>query len=241
NAPAPTYQQPMNAPAPVYQEPANTSAPAYQQPVNTPAPTYQQHVNAPAPAYQQPVNNGYTSNANTENVNTRIVDQNYRQPSNFNSGQNVQQRKKGISIKLLIIIISAVLALAAATVIIINYMPSKELYPRAFGNDSTEYNTDSLTITKPDTTILEPVTPPVNELNFSYGTYVGDISNGKANGMGKMTYTKRTLISKFDSKKRYAEAGQYVIGNWYNNSLDHGKLYNKNNIIIETLTIGRAE
>lgn len=99
--------------------------------------------------------------------------------------------------------------------------------------------------------VAEPVKQPVQKtvsqsavsgtLTLPYGTYVGDIKNGRAEGQGKMTYNVRTLISKHDSKKRYAEPGEYVIGTWYGGQLDFGKLFAKNGDIKETLTIGRAE
>ncbi len=87
----------------------------------------------------------------------------------------------------------------------------------------------------------KPVVSIPTQLKLGYGTYEGDISGGKANGLGKMVYSTRTLISQFDSKKRYAEAGQYVVGTWYSNNLDFGRLYDANGVLLETLTIGRAE
>lgn len=78
-------------------------------------------------------------------------------------------------------------------------------------------------------------------LNFEYGVYSGDTKGGKASGMGKMEYSQRTLISEYDRKKRYAEAGQYVIGSWYDNKLEFGKLYDSDGTVVGVLTIGRAE
>ena len=78
-------------------------------------------------------------------------------------------------------------------------------------------------------------------LTLADGVYVGDIKNGKANGPGKMTYKVRTLISKYDRQKRYAEPGEYVIGTWYDGKLDFGKLFTSGGDFKETLTIGRVE
>ncbi|MFI3292096.1 MAG: hypothetical protein SNG27_01655 [Rikenellaceae bacterium] len=83
--------------------------------------------------------------------------------------------------------------------------------------------------------------PTHGTVKFAYGTYVGDLKNGRASGQGKMTYTKSALISPHDRKKRYAEPGQYIIGTWYDNKLDMGKLYNSNGTLIEIIQIGRAE
>ncbi len=81
----------------------------------------------------------------------------------------------------------------------------------------------------------------IGKIQLAYGSYSGDIEGGKANGMGKMVYSQRVQISKFDSKKRYAEVGQYIIGSWYGNELEFGKLYNADGTLVETLMIGRAQ
>ncbi len=78
-------------------------------------------------------------------------------------------------------------------------------------------------------------------ISFPYGTYEGDLSNGYAEGRGKMRYEVRTLISKYDRKKRYAEPGQSIVGTWYSDNLDNGQLYDANGNLIEVISIGRAE
>ncbi len=158
--------------------------------------------------------------------------------------------KKVIPMKTLIIIVAAVTLLVGIGVGVFIYMSrdksdvAKEVYEQTegFADETTsgETSEEVKQPAKPAVSKPEPVQEP-NTLQLSYGRYSGDIENGKASGMGKMVYTKRTLISKYDRKKRYAEVGQYVIGNWYNNELDFGKLYNKNGDIIETIIIGRAE
>lgn len=69
--------------------------------------------------------------------------------------------------------------------------------------------------------------------------YIGQVKGGKAHGQGTLTYNSRTLISKRDMKNRYAEAGQYVIGEFYEGELVHGTLYDRNNDPIEQIRIGR--
>ncbi len=103
------------------------------------------------------------------------------------------------------------------------------------GADMIEEQKEEVVKTKP------VVNSGQGKLNLSYANYVGDIKNGQANGQGKMTYKKQTRISKYDRDKRYAEPGQYIIGTWYSNKLDFGKLYDKNGVLISTITIGRAE
>ena len=76
-------------------------------------------------------------------------------------------------------------------------------------------------------------------LKFPYGTYAGDIKNGKADGQGRLTYSQRTLISADDPKQRYAEPGEWVEGTWYDNKLDFGKLFGTNGAQKESLMIGR--
>lgn len=66
-------------------------------------------------------------------------------------------------------------------------------------------------------------------LSFSYGKYTGDIKNGKANGFGKLVFTKSYQISEYDkTQKRMAEPGDYVEGQFENNNFYSGKWFDKN-------------
>lgn len=92
----------------------------------------------------------------------------------------------------------------------------------------------------------QPPVPPKpvvtsGTLNLSGGTYVGSIKDGKADGKGKMTYSSRTLISKYDSKKRYAEAGQYIDGTWKNGELNVGNLFNSDGSKVGLIMIGARD
>ena len=71
------------------------------------------------------------------------------------------------------------------------------------------------------------------------GRYAGEVKNGKPHGQGTLTYNRYTRISMRDMKERYAEAGQYVIGEFYEGELVHGTLYSANNEPIESIRIGR--
>ncbi len=74
-----------------------------------------------------------------------------------------------------------------------------------------------------------PSSPRMGTLNFDYGTYVGSISGGKANGLGTLTYTKRHRISTSDSQERFAEPGDYVKGDFENNEVKTVKWYGADN------------
>ena len=75
-------------------------------------------------------------------------------------------------------------------------------------------------------------------LSVTGGTYTGELKDGKPDGMGTLRYNSRTLISSSDPKKRYAEAGQYIVGQFRDGGLLQGKLFDSNNNHIETIIIG---
>ncbi|HZK08551.1 MAG TPA: hypothetical protein VFC92_10160 [Bacteroidales bacterium] len=87
----------------------------------------------------------------------------------------------------------------------------------------------------------EPV--PINVANtkiFNDGSkYVGALKNGKMNGMGTYYYAKRQLISNKDLKKRFAEKGDYFIGEFHDDRVVSGKLYNNDTDLKEVIIIGR--
>jgi hypothetical protein len=76
--------------------------------------------------------------------------------------------------------------------------------------------------------------------NFSGGgKYVGEMKNGQMQGLGTFYYGQHELISPRDMKKRYADAGDYLIGEFYEGKVVSGKLYDANNILKEVIMIGR--
>jgi len=91
----------------------------------------------------------------------------------------------------------------------------------------------------------EKVISPTSSANkqtksFSDGSkYVGEYKNGMLHGFGTYYYGSRQLISKKDMKERYAEAGDYLIGEWYEGNVVSGKLFEKNNTLKEVIIIGR--
>lgn len=64
-------------------------------------------------------------------------------------------------------------------------------------------------------------------MKFEYGVYVGHIVEGKAQGAGTLTYTKRHRISATDSQGRMAEPGDYVTGDFEDNAVKTVRWYGK--------------
>lgn len=75
-------------------------------------------------------------------------------------------------------------------------------------------------------------------LRLSYGTYTGDIKNGYPHGQGTLKYTQRRQINRYDPKKRFAEPGQYVKGQFINGFVSNGMLYDKNGEPLENILVG---
>ena len=74
---------------------------------------------------------------------------------------------------------------------------------------------------------------------IAYGSYLGGSKNGKAYGLGKITYLKRHIIDERDPERRNAEEGDYIIGEFYDNKLVHGKWYDKDDNLKGSIIIGR--
>lgn len=72
------------------------------------------------------------------------------------------------------------------------------------------------------------------------GSYTGELQNEIAHGRGTIKYNSHTLIDSRDPKKRYAEAGQYITGDFYNGRLVQGKLFDSENNQMETIVLGRT-
>lgn len=100
-------------------------------------------------------------------------------------------------------------------------------------------------VTKP-----QPATPVVNKpathsasssngtLRLSYGSYSGATKNGYPHGQGKLTYSTSRQINRNDMKGRTANAGDYVIGEFYNGFVVYGKHYDASGNLLESLTFG---
>lgn len=77
-------------------------------------------------------------------------------------------------------------------------------------------------------------------LRLSYGTYTGEVRGGYPHGQGRLTYSEARQICRFDAKARTANAGDYVIGEFYNGFVVYGKHYDSDGNLLESLNIGQG-
>lgn len=83
-----------------------------------------------------------------------------------------------------------------------------------------------------------------NIVSLSYGKFEpnkeqgGSIKNGYPEGVGKLIYTQSRIINKYDKKNRIAEKGDYIVGEFKNGFVVHGKLYDSSNKLKSSLMIG---
>ncbi|WP_413854834.1 hypothetical protein [Candidatus Ruminimicrobium bovinum] len=87
-------------------------------------------------------------------------------------------------------------------------------------------------------TVSQPARPKVTQ--FSYGSFKGNLKNGQPHDVnGTMTYTSRHLIDSRDPQKRYAEPGDYVIGEFSDGKLVQGVWYDRTNTVKGSIIIGK--
>ena len=99
----------------------------------------------------------------------------------------------------------------------------------------------SIDKTKPGGGGHVPDSPRMTSKDFSNNDrYVGEIKNGIMHGAGTYYYAVRELISPKDLKKRYAEPGDYLVGEWFEGLVSSGVLYNKANVVKERIIIGHS-
>ena len=85
----------------------------------------------------------------------------------------------------------------------------------------------------------KPEGPKEPKGSLDYGTWSGAWKNGQPNGTGTMTYTKEHLIDSRDPKKRVAQPGDYIIGEYSNGRLVQGKWYDASNNVKGSIIIGK--
>ena len=81
--------------------------------------------------------------------------------------------------------------------------------------------------------------PKESKGSLDYGKWSGAWKNGQPNGTGTMTYTKEHLIDSRDPKKRVAQPGDYIIGEYSNGRLVQGKWYDASNNVKGSIIIGK--
>ena len=74
---------------------------------------------------------------------------------------------------------------------------------------------------------------------LDYGKWSGAWKNGQPNGTGTMTYTKEHLIDSRDPKKRVAQPGDYIIGEFSNGRLVQGKWFDASDNVKGSIIIGK--
>ena len=87
----------------------------------------------------------------------------------------------------------------------------------------------------------KPVTPAASgsgTIHLSYGTYSGATKNGYPHGQGRLTYSTTRQINRNDVKGRTANAGDYVIGEFFNGFVVYGKHYDSAGNLLESLNFG---
>ena len=76
--------------------------------------------------------------------------------------------------------------------------------------------------------------------NFPNGDrYVGEVNKGLMHGLGTYYYAQRQRISERDRRERMAEAGDYIVGEWFEGKFVQGRLYDKNGNQKEVVIVGR--
>jgi hypothetical protein len=76
-------------------------------------------------------------------------------------------------------------------------------------------------------------------LTIGGNTYKGEVLNGKPHGMGTMYYKSSMQISPKDLKKRMADAGDYLTGEFFEGNVVQGKLFDAGNNVKEVIMVGR--
>lgn len=105
-------------------------------------------------------------------------------------------------------------------------------------NNTTTISEKTSTKTVVNTVSSKPKAATSGSVNLGYAKFVGPVSNGAPNGQGRMTFTTSHQIDSRDVKARIADAGDYVIGEWKDGKLVHGKWYGSDNNVKGSIMIG---
>ena len=90
--------------------------------------------------------------------------------------------------------------------------------------------------TEPAPAAQKPAKPASGSKNLGYATFKGSWPNDVN---GRMIFTSSHVIDSKDPKKRVAEAGDYVIGEWADGHLVQGIWYGSDNQVKGSVIIGR--
>lgn len=85
----------------------------------------------------------------------------------------------------------------------------------------------------------KPATPLADGLDLGYAVWTGKVKDGKAHGAnGRMVFKERHRIDPRDDKTRYAEAGEYIVGEYEEGKLIQGQWHKKDKNV-EFISIGQ--
>ena len=90
--------------------------------------------------------------------------------------------------------------------------------------------------TKPVPAAQKPAKPASGSKNLGYATFKGSWPNDVN---GRMVFSSSHIIDSKDPKKRVAEAGDYVIGEWADGHLVQGIWYGADNNVKGSIIIGK--
>ena len=96
------------------------------------------------------------------------------------------------------------------------------------------------TTVKKNTASIEVTVKGNNGVVLSYGTYTGASKNGKPHGVGRLVYSKAMVINSHDPKKRMAQPGESVQGQFVNGEITIGKHFDASGNLIQSLNFGVA-
>lgn len=108
----------------------------------------------------------------------------------------------------------------------------------AFGA-GTATITATTTVKKNTASIVVTVNKPTGVV-LPYGTYTGALKNGKPHGVGRLVYSKAMVINSHDPKKRMAQPGESVQGQFVNGEITIGKHFDASGNLIQSLNFGVA-
>lgn len=143
-----------------------------------------------------------------------------------------------------LIIAAAIVVIAVIVAVCVMFIPSGKTEPENLGEDTIKVDSTKVDTTKVDTVKVEPVVqepttepepekdpepivepkpvtnPTYGTVNLGYGTYTGDLKNGKPHGHGIITYTKSTKI--VNSKDFIANPGDTFEGDFRDGRISGG-------------------
>ena len=150
---------------------------------------------------------------------------------------SVQQNEEKVSNWKAFLIPIAVLLIAAICLYLIFKDPPDD--PILSNNSEQPAQTtaeDNINAQTVDTSVI--IIPPTTKTDNNSDTFTGKIINGYPNGYGIYTFKQRRRIDMHDDKARYAEAGDYIEGDWTNGHLNYGEWYSADGVKKDFIELG---